>query len=46
MTSSNTFEATVHAIYHMAYAWGANFSHIFEILDSNLSIHCTSFMGL
>ena len=30
----------------MTYAYGANFSHIFEIPDLNLPIHYTTFMAL
>jgi len=30
----------------VTYAYGANFSHIFEIPDPNLPIHYTTFMAL
>ena len=45
-TIDNAFAANAHAPYHVTYAYGANFSHIFEIPDPNLLIHYTTFMAL
>jgi len=42
----NAFAATAHAPYHVTYAYGANFSHIFEIPNPDLPIHCTTCMAL
>jgi len=35
-----------HVPYHVTYAYGANFSHILEIPEPDLPIHCTAFMAL
>jgi len=43
--SDNAFAATAHAPYHVTYAQGANFPHIFEIPDPDLPIHYTTFYG-
>jgi len=45
-TIDNASAATAHAPYHVTYAQGANCSHIFDIPDPDLPIHCTTFMAL
>ena len=45
-TIDNASAATAHAPYHVTYAQGATSSHIFEIPDPDLPLHCTTFMAL
>jgi len=42
----NAFAATEHAPYHVTYAYGENFSHIFKIPDPDLAIRYTTCMAL
>jgi len=40
------FAATAHVAYPVTYAYGANFSHTFEIPEPDLPVHYTAFMVL
>jgi len=39
-TIDNVCAATVHVPYHVTYAYGANFFHIFEISDPQFATTC------
>jgi len=45
-TIVNAFAATAHAPYHVTYVQEANFSHIFQIHDPDLSMYCASFVAI